>query len=85
MSQFFTLHPDNPQPRLVSQAVDFLRKGALIVYPTDSGYTLADSLKTKRPWSVFVALASWMAITTLRWYAAIFLNYPPIPSGQSGV
>lgn len=47
MSQFFTLHPDNPQPRLVSQAVDLLRKGAVIVYPTDSGYAWGCQLEDK--------------------------------------
>ena len=40
MSQFFYVHPDNPQTRLINQAVDILRKGGVIVYPTDSGYAL---------------------------------------------
>ncbi len=40
MSQFFYIHPDNPQPRIIKQAVDALNKGAVIVYPTDSGYAL---------------------------------------------
>ena len=40
MSQFFQIHPDNPQLRLIHQAVDMVRKGAVIVYPTDSGYAL---------------------------------------------
>lgn len=40
MSQFFQIHPDNPQLRLVHQAVDMVRKGAVIVYPTDSAYAL---------------------------------------------
>ena len=40
MSQFFNIHPDNPQPRLISQTAEILRKGGVIVYPTDSGYAL---------------------------------------------
>jgi len=38
MTQRFTLHADNPQRRLVQQAVDILRDGGLMVYPTDSCY-----------------------------------------------
>ena len=40
MSQFFYIHPENPQVRLISQAVEILRNGGVIVYPTDSGYAL---------------------------------------------
>jgi len=40
MSQFFYVHPDNPQARLISQAVAILRDGGVIIYPTDSGYAL---------------------------------------------
>ncbi len=40
MAQFFQIHPDNPQPRLIRQAVEILRQGGVIVYPTDSGYAL---------------------------------------------
>ncbi|MDY4281493.1 L-threonylcarbamoyladenylate synthase [[Pasteurella] aerogenes] len=40
MSQFFYVHPENPQARLINQAVEILRKGGVIVYPTDSGYAL---------------------------------------------
>ena len=47
MSQFFTIHPENPQPRLINQTVDQLRKGAVIVYPTDSGYALGCRLEDK--------------------------------------
>jgi tRNA threonylcarbamoyl adenosine modification protein (Sua5/YciO/YrdC/YwlC family) len=47
MSQFFHIHPDNPQPRLVNQAVDYLNKGSVIVYPTDSGYALGCRLEEK--------------------------------------
>ena len=41
MSQFFEIHPQNPQSRLIYQAVEILRKGGVIVYPTDSAYALA--------------------------------------------
>ncbi len=40
MSQFFRIHPDNPQSRLVAQAVDIIRRGGVIAYPTDSAYAL---------------------------------------------
>jgi len=40
MAQFFQIHPDNPQPRLIRQAVEILRGGGVIVYPTDSSYAL---------------------------------------------
>jgi len=47
MSQFFALHPDNPQARLLRQAVAIIEDGGLIVYPTDSGYALGCSLGNK--------------------------------------
>lgn len=40
MSQYFYIHPDNPQVRLVKQAVALVREGAVIAYPTDSAYAL---------------------------------------------
>jgi tRNA threonylcarbamoyl adenosine modification protein (Sua5/YciO/YrdC/YwlC family) len=40
VSQFFQIHPDNPQARLIRQAVDIIRNGGVIVYPTDSAYAL---------------------------------------------
>ncbi len=40
MTQFFSIHPDNPQSRLIRQAAEMLRDGAVIAYPTDSGYAL---------------------------------------------
>jgi len=40
MSQFFVIHPENPQSRLITHAVDILRKGGVIAYPTDSAYAL---------------------------------------------
>ena len=40
MSQFFYIHPENPQARLINQAVEILRRSGVIIYPTDSGYAL---------------------------------------------
>ncbi|UPR57024.1 threonylcarbamoyl-AMP synthase [Vibrio sp. ED004] len=48
MSQFFYVHPDNPQARLISQAVAIIRNGGVVVYPTDSGYALGCQLENKQ-------------------------------------
>ena len=40
MAQFFSIHPENPQLRLIRQAVAIIRNGGVIVYPTDSCYAL---------------------------------------------
>lgn len=40
MAQLFSIHPDNPQPRLLRQAADIVRAGGVIAYPTDSCYAL---------------------------------------------
>ena len=49
MAQFFQIHPDNPQPRLLRRAVDILREGGVIVYPTDSTYALGCLVGEKAP------------------------------------
>lgn len=40
MAQYFKIHPDNPQPRLIGQAAAILRGGGVAAYPTDSCYAL---------------------------------------------
>ncbi|MBR9866685.1 L-threonylcarbamoyladenylate synthase [uncultured Amphritea sp.] len=47
MSQLFQIHPDNPQSRLISQAVEIIKKGGVIVYPTDCAYALGCHLGDK--------------------------------------
>ena len=47
MSQFFEVHPDNPQPRLLKQAVQLLHKGGVLAVPTDSSYALVCHLDDK--------------------------------------
>ena len=47
MSQFFSVHPETPQTRLIHQAVGILNRGGVIVYPTDSAYALGCLLDNK--------------------------------------
>jgi len=48
MSQFFQIHPENPQARLIRQAATIVQEGGVIVYPTDSGYALGCHLGDKQ-------------------------------------
>ncbi|MBQ4847889.1 MULTISPECIES: L-threonylcarbamoyladenylate synthase [unclassified Pseudoalteromonas] len=48
MSQFFHIHPDNPQARLIKQAVEVIQQGGVVVYPTDSGYAIGCSIGNKQ-------------------------------------
>ncbi|BEV73634.1 MULTISPECIES: L-threonylcarbamoyladenylate synthase [unclassified Paludibacterium] len=48
MAQFFVIHPDNPQQRLIREAVKILQEGGVIVYPTDSCYALGCKLGDKQ-------------------------------------
>ena len=47
MSQLFSIHPENPQIRLINQVVDIIQRGGVVVYPTDSGYALGCRLGEK--------------------------------------
>ncbi|NLC23226.1 L-threonylcarbamoyladenylate synthase [Oxalobacter vibrioformis] len=47
MSQFFQIHPDNPQQRLIRRAAEIVRKGGIIAVPTESCYVLACRLEDK--------------------------------------
>ena len=47
MAQLFEVHPENPQPRLLKQAVALLQKGGVVAVPTDSSYALACHLDDK--------------------------------------
>ena len=48
MSQYFEIHPDNPQGRLIKQAVEIINKGGVIIYPTDSSYAIGCHLGDKK-------------------------------------
>lgn len=47
MSQYFQIHPENPQPRLVKQAAAIIRDGGIVAAPTDSAYALVCRLDDK--------------------------------------
>ena len=47
MSQFFYVHPENPQKRLMKQAAEIVNNGGVIIFPTDSGYALGCALDDK--------------------------------------
>ena len=48
MAQYFEIHPKNPQLRLIHRAVDIIRKGGVIAYPTDSSYAIACRIGDKQ-------------------------------------
>jgi tRNA threonylcarbamoyl adenosine modification protein (Sua5/YciO/YrdC/YwlC family) len=48
VSQFFQIHPENPQARLIKQAADIIEAGGVIAYPTDSAYALGCHLGDKK-------------------------------------
>ncbi|MBN0046708.1 threonylcarbamoyl-AMP synthase [Streptomyces actuosus] len=47
MAKYFDVHPDNPQPRTISQIAESIRQGALVAYPTDSCYALGCRLGSR--------------------------------------
>lgn len=47
MAQFLTIHLDNPQERLIKQAVEIIKQGGVVIYPTDSCYALGCQLGDK--------------------------------------
>jgi tRNA threonylcarbamoyl adenosine modification protein (Sua5/YciO/YrdC/YwlC family) len=48
MSQFFYIHPDNPQVRLIKQTCELINQGEVVVYPTDSGYAIGCQMENKK-------------------------------------
>lgn len=48
MAQYFAIHPENPQRRLIHQAVEILQQGGVIAMPTDSSYAIACHIGDKR-------------------------------------
>jgi tRNA threonylcarbamoyl adenosine modification protein (Sua5/YciO/YrdC/YwlC family) len=47
MSQYFEIHPENPQPRLIRQAAQIIESGGIVAAPTDSAYALVCRLDDK--------------------------------------
>ncbi len=47
MSEYLYIHPDNPQARLIKQAVEIIHQGGVVIYPTDSSYAIGCHLDDK--------------------------------------
>lgn len=48
MAQYFEVHPETPQARLIKQAVDIIHNGGVVVFPTDSSYAIGCQLEDKQ-------------------------------------
>lgn len=56
MAQIFRIHPENPQKRLIKQAVEMIHKGAVVVYPTDASYGIGCAIGQKAPLETIIRL-----------------------------
>jgi len=64
MTRYFTMHPQNPQPRLIQQATSALEAGELIAYPTDTNYAFGCALTARQ------------ALATIRRLRGLEENHP---------
>ena len=56
MAQFFAIHPENPQDKLIKQAVQIIKQGGVVVLPTDSCYALGCALGDKNAMERILAI-----------------------------
>ena len=70
MSQYFELHPVNPQIRLIRRAVEIVKQGGVIAYPTDSCYALGCHIGDKDALERLRRILRRIAIIISRWCVA---------------
>ena len=75
MAQFFSIHPDNPQLRLLRQAASIVRAGGVIVYPTDSCYAFGCQLGDK---SAMTRIRSIRQVSELHHFSLVCRNLAEI-------
>ncbi|MCF6288892.1 MAG: threonylcarbamoyl-AMP synthase [Proteobacteria bacterium] len=75
MARILYIHPDNPQPRLITQAADAIRQGHLIVYPTDSGYAIGWAMDNTQAAKIVVKMRQ---IDKLHFFSIICENISQI-------
>ena len=78
MAQFFSIHPENPQARLIKQAVEIVARGGVVAYPTDSAYALACRLENKDGLERIVRIRDMDRDHNFTLVAPIFPCWPPM-------
>ena len=73
------VHPDNPQPRLISQAVERIRAGDVVVYPTDAAYAIGCQIGNKSAMERIAQIRGLGQSTNMRFCAVICPILPPMP------
>ena len=73
------IHPENPQARLITQAVERIRAGDVVVYPTDAAYAIGCQIGNKSAMVGLHKFAAWAQSINTRLCVVIYPTLPPMP------